>query len=213
MIYNFYTIKSTEGIEVYVGFTIHDELERWSGHLRNYGHYKCGKTTSHCSVSEIFDKYGWKTCLPTVIESGEYATKQEARRRESEIIKATPNCVNIIRDGGLTEEEKAVKKKQQDKDYYETHKEERREYIKEWTDKNREEVTQKRKDKYLANKEEIRERQRVKRLENKEKVNARRKELRQANKEAAKAHYEANKDEINRKKREWRLRKKQSNSE
>jgi hypothetical protein len=213
MIYNFYTIKSTEGVEVYVGFTIHDELERWSGHLRNYGLFKRGKAKSCGTVCVIFDKYGWKTCILTFIESGEYATVREARRRESEIIKATPNCVNFIRDGGLTEEEKAEKKKQQDKDYYETHKEERQGYIKEWTEKNKEEVAQKKKEKYLANKEEIRERQRIKRLENKEKVNARRKELRQANKEAAKAHYEANKDEINRKKREWRLRKKQGKSE
>lgn len=213
MIYNFYIIKSTEGIEVYVGFTKKDEIERFSGHLRNYGLFKKGMAKSCGTVAVIFDKYGWKTCLPTVIESSEYATEQEARRRESEIIKATPNCVNFIRDGGLTGEEKAEKKKQQDKDYYETHKEERQEYIKEWTENNKEEVARKKKEAYQAKREEILAKQRVRRLENREKVNARRKELRQANKDAAKAHYEANKAEINRKKREWRLRKKQSNSE
>lgn len=142
----------------------------------------------------IFDKYGWKTCTLTFIESGEYATRRHAMRRESEIINTRPNCVNIVRGGGLTDEEKAVKKKDQAKEYYETHKEERREYIKEWTEKNREEVAQKKKEKYEANKAEILEKQRLHRL---------------ANKEVAMANYEANKDEINRKKREWRLRKKQ----
>jgi hypothetical protein len=201
------------GDEKYVGTTIHDEIERWSGHLRNYGHHKSGKAKTSCSVSKIFDKYGWKTCMLTFIESGEYATRREAERRESEIIKTTPNCVNVIRDGGLTGEEKVKKKKEQDKEYYETHYEERREYIKKWTENNKEEVVRKIKEKYLANKEEILEKQRLQRLANKDKVNARRKELREANKEAAKAHYEANKDEINRKKREWRLRRKQEKSE
>jgi len=209
MIYNFYIIKSSAGHEEYVGLTEHNDIERWSGHLRNYALYKKGKAKSCGSVCAIFDKYGWKSCMLTFIESGEYASRRDALRRESEIIKGRPNCVNLIKDGGLTDEEKAIKKKEQDKEYYETHKEERKEYIKEWIEKNKEEVTQKRKEKYEANKEEIREKQRLQRLANKDKVNARRKELRQANKEAARAKYEANKDEINRKKREWRLRKKQ----
>jgi len=50
MIYNFYIIKSSMGDEEYVGMTEHDELERFSGHLRNYGLYKRGKAKSCGSV-------------------------------------------------------------------------------------------------------------------------------------------------------------------
>ena len=87
MLITYYRIVG--GDEEYIGSTKNRLGQRWSEHKWDF---KNGRNKANSGM--LFKKYGIDGCRIEVIECGEYATREQSRLREAELIVSSPKCVN-----------------------------------------------------------------------------------------------------------------------
>ena len=93
MLVDYYTIIG--GDERYIGSTINGIDERWRKHKSD---------TNPCASKYLFEKYGIENCRIEKIETYDCATAKERYKREGDLVRATPNCVNKYVPGRSFEE-------------------------------------------------------------------------------------------------------------
>lgn len=88
-----YKICDFEDTKRYIGSTCEKYLSnRLAGHRKEYKRWKAGKVpkvTSYC----LFDEFGVENCKIILLESFEYTTREELKKKEAEYI-TTVECVN-----------------------------------------------------------------------------------------------------------------------
>jgi len=128
-----YAIRATGTDEVYIGSTVNRYLcRRLAQHRNSFKRWKEGKHHYMWSFKMI-EKEGHYIEL---VEKVECETVEELRKREGEVMRATPNCINWYIAGRTTEM------------YQEEHKEELDEYRREYY--KRPEIRERRKAHYRA---------------------------------------------------------------
>jgi len=127
MLITYYRIVG--GDEEYIGSTERTAERRFVEHVSSYN-------TKHglCASFMLFEKYGVENCRIEVIETGEYDTREAYRKREGELILASPKCVNLhvagrTRDDWYEEARPELLEKM--KQNYQDNLEERRAYARE----------------------------------------------------------------------------------
>jgi hypothetical protein len=111
---------------MYIGSTTKDYVsKRMVEHRNAYIEFKAGRVKNKTSVVELFDEFGIENCLIELIETCPCNSKDELRRREGEIIRAS-ECVNKNVAGRTQKEwrdDTKYKRQEYARTYYETHKE------------------------------------------------------------------------------------------
>jgi hypothetical protein len=147
-IYKIEPLNGEEG-DTYIGSTTKNRLaERMAKHRSSYREWiKGGRNT--ISSFNLFDKYGVEHCIITLIEAYPCQTKDELYARESHYIKSL-NCVNKNVSFRTTEE-----KKQNQKEYRDSHKEDTKVYNDIYKKNNKETLKENAKYYYLRNKDDL----------------------------------------------------------
>lgn len=132
MLITFYAIVG--GDERYIGSTERTLHDRERGHKNEYN-AGIRMTGSY----DLYEKYGVENCRIEEIETRECATPEERYKREGELIRVSPNCVNKQIAGRSKKEYYAdhydeIREKQ--KEYYVTHKEEIVANVNRWREAN-----------------------------------------------------------------------------
>ena len=162
-----YCIKSNETDDVYIGSTCGLLKRRFYEHKKTYKNKNSKNITSKL-IMKYSDAY------IELVENYPCKTKQELLRREGEIMRITPNCVNV-RIEGRTQ-----------KEYYVDNKEKIKIKDKIKYEKNKDNILEKSKKYYVDNKSELAIKSKEYRNLNKEKLAIKRKEYRELNKEKIK---------------------------
>ena len=103
-----YTIRSSETVGVYVGSTCDNLAKRFGGHKASY------KLNQNVSSKHIFD-YGIENAYIELLENYPCNSKEELHKREGEHIRMMENCVNTIKNTGLSKKELYKKKLEKEK--------------------------------------------------------------------------------------------------
>jgi len=112
-----YAIKSNETDQIYIGSTCSTLKNRMCSHKCDYKRIAAGKKF-YTSCSHQILKYA--DAYIELVESYPCQTKRELLDREGEVIRNTPNCINIQIQGRTMAQyriDNAEKLKQQGKDY------------------------------------------------------------------------------------------------
>lgn len=154
-----YKIVLDDCDEVYVGSTTRALCARMAGHRAN------AKTTNASHVHRFINEYGWDKAHIILIENYPCQSKEELKKKEREWIEqiGTLNRRIPLRDW---------------KEYYDIHKEEKRQYYKEWSERNHERLKAYSIEYRERNKDELYEKKKQYYLENADKINERRREAR-----------------------------------
>ena len=148
-----YKIEPTcehEENEVYIGATTRRLLsQRMALHRNDYKRWKKGNSTARTYSFKLFDKYGVENCEIILIEYVNCKTKDELFERERYHIKETP-CINKCVPNRTYTEFRAYMKQ-----YYQDHRIEAIEYMKQYRDLNSDILKVKRQNYYQKNRNEI----------------------------------------------------------
>ena len=129
----------------YIGSTCESLCKRMTRHRDFYKSYnRSPETRARNSLYNMFDEYGVDNCKIELIEYYPCNTREELRRREGEIIKAT-ECVNKRIEGRTRTE------------YLQDNAEYRREYCKNYNRTHKESISENKKKYYIENKDKFSE--------------------------------------------------------
>jgi predicted GIY-YIG superfamily endonuclease len=202
-----YRIQCTDGY-YYIGSTTQKLMRRLYHH----------KETSKKDKTQFYNhmnKLGWEHAAIELIEDYPCQVKQELSKREDEYImehKEDPFCLNLKR-AHLTVDER----KEQIKEYTESHREEATERTKEYRKRHHEEILEKEQTYREAHRAELAEKQREYTKTHSDKVKETRKKQYEKNKEEhlayMKAYKEKNKEKIKEQKLAWQRKKYKENAE
>jgi hypothetical protein len=169
-------IDNTNG-NIYIGSTTQSLSQRLGGHKREYKRY-CNGRHNFVSSFEILKNDNYEIVL---IEEVNCENKEQLHKIERKHIE-TNKCVNLYIPTRTKEE------------YYESNKDEKKEWNKEYYESNKDKILEKNKEWYEANKDKILEYN----VLNKDKIKQKHKEWCEANKDKIKQkqkeYYEENKD-------------------
>jgi hypothetical protein len=198
-----YSIRSHQTDQVYIGSTTQTLAQRLGKHRCTYRRWKNSVGYMGTTSKEIlkYDDY-----YIELVEMYPCNNKDELHKREGEIIRATPNCVNKIIAGRTSKEYREDNREiiqQKKKEYAEKNKESIKQYKKEYAEKNKESIAKKKKEYAEKNKERIRQKSKEYYEKNKESIAKKSKEYIEKNKEKIKQYKkeyaEKNKDIIKQK--------------
>lgn len=157
-----YTIRCPDTDDEYIGSTIQTLAMRMGSHRRNHKKYP-----NACASGVLI---GRGNAYIELIEEFPCDNVEQLRKREGEIIRSRPNCLNRYVAGRSDKEYREEKKEHRDtlkkeyyqanrekvlenaKSYHQKNKEARNAYAKEWRVKNKEAIAQKRREKYWKTK-------------------------------------------------------------
>lgn len=151
-----YAIRSHQTDQVYIGSTTQTLTQRFAVHKSHYI-----KNCSTCTSSILFQ---YDDVYIDLIELFPCSTRVEMDRREGEIIKSTPNCVNRHIAGRTRQEYRSDNPM----------------VMKLWYERNPDKKKQYNKKTYERHKETINYKHRLRYAQNRDAINARRREKRQA---------------------------------
>jgi len=137
-----YTIRSPSTDEVYVGSTCEPTLaRRMAGHRGNFKKWKNKKTnyTSSFKLLELGNAY------IELLENYPCGSKDELHKREGELIRGHPNCVNMC-IAGRTKAEYYADNKDKVKQYQQANKEKIAARVKQYQQANKDKLKQYRED-------------------------------------------------------------------
>ena len=143
-----YCIRAPGTDEVYIGSTTRPLSERMASHRSHYKNWKGGKG-HYVSSFKLIEMEG---AYIELIEDCPCDSKEQLNRREGEVIRASANCINKSIAGRTMVEYRADNKEailERDRQYTETHKEQRRQYRAD----NKEAINERRRARYQAAKE------------------------------------------------------------
>ena len=200
-----YCVRNTINNAIYIGSTCQKLSQRMSCHRSDMNKTKNQGMLLYKAMKEL----GKEHFYIELVEDYPCETIEQLRKRESEIARDKNAELNKNINGRPDSERW--------KDYYESHREERLQYGKEYRETHIEEIKQKKKDDYNTNKDKILKQAKEHREQNKELIKEQnqtqyikhRDKILQRKKE----HYEANKAEINARRREKNRFKRQNEKE
>ena len=202
-----YRIQCTDG-HYYIGSTTQKLIYRLNHHKQTS---KKDKTQFYNHINQL----GWENATIELLEDYPCQVKQELSKREDEYItehKEDPFCLNVNR-AHLTVKER----KEQVKEYTESHRQEANERTKEYRKQNREEILKKEAAFRQAHRQELVEKQKEYTKEHSEKVKEFQKKYRQEHKNELsqyfKEYQEKNHEKIKERKRTWAKRQKEEHAE
>ena len=166
-----YTIRSHQTEEFYIGSTCQKLADRFGNHKAEFKRYQNGNKKYVTS----FKMLEYDDARMELLENCPCNDKNELTRREGELIRANPNCVNKVIPGRT--------KKQYRQDNAEVIKD----YQKQWRQDNAEAIKQYQKQHYQDNTEAIKTRVNQYREDNADVIKARKKQYYRDNTEAIKA--------------------------
>ena len=137
--------------QCYVGSTTKVYLsQRMEGHRNSYKRWKAGKA-GHVKSYDLFDLYGLENCKILLLENVNAESKDELLAREAYYIRSL-DCVNKVIPG-QTQKEYRDTHKEERKEYNEIHKDKLSKQSKEYKDTHKEEIKEKMKERYISNKD------------------------------------------------------------
>jgi hypothetical protein len=98
-----YAIRSHRTDEIYIGSSVQTLCMRMTGHRRSYKHYK----NSGKKYASSFDILKYDDAYIELIEHHPCLCREDLCKREGEVIRTTPNCVNR-RIAGRTKKNQAI---------------------------------------------------------------------------------------------------------
>jgi hypothetical protein len=186
-----YAIRSHQTEEIYIGSSVQTLCVRLAGHRRDYKHYlKEGK-----KYVSSFEMLKHDDAYIELIENHPCLCREELHRKEGELIRNTPNCVNKC-IAGRTKQEYDYEHKDEKKQYYEDNRDtiaqqQKQYYIdnkqqkKQYYIDNRDDNKKYRKQFYNEHKNTILQKQRLYYEQHKDKINQRRRQQREDKKKQA----------------------------
>ena len=151
-----YKIVDNAYTECYIGSTIMALSSRMALHRRDYKQYKAGQA-GYVSSYALFDKCGIENCKIELIEDYSCESKEQLTKREGHYIKQE-QCINKNVAGRTVKEwheEHREQRRDYDKNYRETNKEKKKANDKAYYEANREARQTHAKTYYEANRESI----------------------------------------------------------
>ena len=179
---------------VYVGHTTNWDRRKYS-HKNGCINERNSKYNRNL-YQMIRENGGWEMFVMVEVEKYPCSDRREADKRETEVMKELKSNMNTIKSYSSEEDKK---------EYYETHKELRKEYNLEYRKTHTQEIQKRKKEYQELNKEKIKEKKKLYRDLNADLISEKKKEYHEKNKdiiqERKKIYYENNKDKIKEKSR------------
>jgi hypothetical protein len=204
-----YAIRSHQTEEVYIGSSVQTLCVRLAGHRRSYNHYMNGD--NHYVTSFDILKYG--DAYIELIEHHSCLCKEELHKREGQLIRETPNCVNKHIAGRTNKEyneDNKDKIKQASKQYRDENKDRLNQQSRQYYEDNKDKIAQQQKQYCENNKDRLKQYKKQYYEDNKDTLNQYKKQYYEQNHEQ---YYKDNKDRINQRRRQRRADKKKQATE
>jgi hypothetical protein len=155
-----YKIWSLETDKIYIGSTC-DMIKRWNNHKSTYKKWKDNKSINICSSNILFDMVGVENCKIEWIKDFPCNSKKELNKEEGRMQRQFKDLLVNQLEAGRTPEQyyqdHKEEKKERNIQYYHNNKEEIKEYRKQYVQDHKEEIKEYKKQYYQDHKEERKE--------------------------------------------------------